>query len=100
MFSFLIGSLGSIIGLVGWFGFKSVVMLVIGTAFYVIETVVEWKDLNTNAKLHDLVVFGIGSFIAAVFTSAPWYVGGMVAILINSLFLSIFGIIRLISFFK
>lgn len=96
MVSFFIGLVGAIIALVGWFGFKSVTFLIVGMVLYIIETAIEWRELNANAKMLDIVVFIIGCAVAAVFTSAPWYVGGIVAIAIYSLFLRIVGLISML----
>lgn len=99
MFSFLIGLVGSVIALVGWFGFKSVILLIVGTALYVIETAIEWHELNVNSKKLDIVIFIIGCAVAAIFTSAPWYVGGMIAIAIYSLIMGVFGLASILKFF-
>lgn len=95
MFSFLFGLVGSIIALIGWFKFHSVLLLIIGTILYIVETVIEWQSLNSNAKKVDVAVFIIGALIAAFATEAPWYVGGMIAIAIYSLIISIFSIAQL-----
>lgn len=99
MFSFLIGLVGAVIALVGWFGFKSVILLVVGTALYVIETAIEWHELNVNSKKLDIVIFIIGCAVAAIFTSAPWYVGGMIAIAIYSLIMGVLGLASILKFF-
>ena len=49
MLSLLIGTIGSIVALVGWFGFKSLVILLIGTLGYIIETFLERDSLEKNA---------------------------------------------------
>ena len=92
MISMLIGLAGALLALIGWFGFHSTTLLIIGTALYLVETVLEWKNLNSSAKVLDVVIFGIGSIIAIAFTATPWYVGGMIAISIYSLILGVLGI--------
>lgn len=100
MIGFFIGLIGSIIALVGWFGFKSIILLVIGTILYLIETIIDWKQLNIGAKILDLVVFGIGCIIGAFIQSIPFYVGGLIAINIYSIILSIIAIPQIIDFIK
>ncbi len=98
MISFLLGLIGAVIALVGWFGFHSIVLLIIGVGLYIIETVMEWQKLNANAKKLDIVIFAIGCIIAALFTSAAWYVGGMVAIAIYSLITGVISLIAMLKF--
>ena len=83
MISFAVGLIGAIVALVGWFGFHSLEALIIGTLFYVVESLIEWKKLNTNAKLLDLFVIIIGCVIALALKT-PFYIGGMLAINIYS----------------
>lgn len=99
MISFLIGLVGAVVALVGWFGFKSVILLIVGTVLYIIETAMEWRELNANAKKLDIVIFVIGCIVAAIFTPAPWYVGGMVAIAIYSLITGVVGLVSMLKFF-
>ncbi len=91
MLSFLIGISGVLISLVGWFGFKSILLLVIGTLFYVIETLLEWRNLNTGAKFVDIIVFCVGCIVAAIF-KFPFYIGGMIAINCHSAITLLFSI--------
>ena len=98
MISFLLGLIGAVIALVGWFGFHSIVLLIIGVGLYIIETVMEWQKLNANAKKLDIVIFAIGCIIAALFTSAAWYVRGMVAIAIYSLITGVISLIAMLKF--
>ena len=42
MLSFFIGLIGVLIALIGWFGFGSVIALIVGTALYIVETIIEW----------------------------------------------------------
>ena len=99
MISFLIGLVDAVVALEGWFVFKSVKLLLIGTILYIIETLLEWRELNTNAKKLDIVIFVIGCVVAASLTLAPWYVGGMVAIAIYSLIVGAIGMISMLKFF-
>lgn len=93
MLPFLIASFGSIVALVGWFGFKSVILLILGTVWYAVQIVIEWRTLNTVSKILPIVIFVIGYVVAAIFTSAPGYVGGMIAIAIYSLITIIVALI-------
>ena len=90
MLSFFIGLIGSLIALIGWFAFDSIIALIIGVLLYVIETIIEWRNLNTGAKIVDIIIFIIGS-IVALFIETPFYIGGMIAIAIYS------GIMALLS---
>jgi len=99
MISFFVGLVGAITALVGWFGFQSVTFLIIGTVLYVVETLMEWQALNSNAKKVDIIIFTVGAIVAVLFTSVPWYVGGMVAIAIYSLVMGVIGLIGMLKFF-
>lgn len=66
---------------------------------YLVETVMEWKSLNENAKILDIIIFIIGC-VVSVFIHVPWYVGGMVAINIYSGIITIVGIISMFMFFS
>ena len=90
MFSFFMGLIGSLIALIGWFAFDSIIALIIGVLLYVIETIIEWRNLNTGAKIVDIIIFIIGS-IVALLIETPFYIGGMIAIAIYS------GIMALLS---
>lgn len=83
MISFVVGLIGVIVALVGWFGFHSLAALIVGTLFYVIESLIEWKKLNANAKLLDFFVIIIGCVIALALKT-PFYIGGMLALNIYS----------------
>ena len=96
MVSFFIGLIGSVIALVGWFAFDSIISLIIGVSLYVIETIIEWKNLNTGAKVVDIIVFIIGSIIA-LFIKTPFYIGGMIAIAIYSGVLALFSLPTIIQ---
>lgn len=91
MFTFLLGLIGALIALIGWFGFKSVALLIVGTLLYVIETILEWKDLNAGAKGLDVVIFVVGCLVS-LFIKTPFYIGGMVAINCFSALMSLLGL--------
>ena len=95
--SFLFGFIGSLIGLIGWFGFHSVVALVIGVVLYAIETILEWGNLNSGAKIVDIVIFGIGCLMG-VFISTPFYISGMILLLLYSFVMSLGSVISFIRF--
>ena len=91
MLSMLIGTIGSIVALVGWFGFKSFICLIIGTIGYLIETYIERESLEKNAKILDIVIFIIGC-VVGLFLKTPFYVCGLIAINIYSLLVGILSI--------
>ena len=89
MFGYLLGTIGSIAALVGWFGFHSVPVLIIGTICYIIETIIEWKDLNSGAKVFDVIIFVIGCIIGLFIKSVPFYIVGLLAINCWSIIMSL-----------
>ena len=66
MISFLLGAAGSIIALVGWFGFHSLPALVIGTFLYILETILDSPMLQPQAYLADAGIFVIGGVISVI----------------------------------
>ena len=92
MLSFFIGFLGAIIGVVGWFAFGSVAALVIGFVAYIIETIMESKELNGNAKMLDIVIIAIGCIVGLFVKSVPFYVMGLIFINVYSLLMGILGL--------
>ena len=96
MFSSLIGLAGVLTALIGWYGHKSVFLLTIGTVLYLVETLVEWKELNINAKKLDLFIFAVGS-IVALFINLPFYIGGMLAINFYSALMTLIALPGLIA---
>ena len=96
MISFAIGLIGALVALIGWFGFHSLFALIIGTALYVLETLMEIKELNGNAIGTDFLIFAIGAAIG-FFMHIPFYIGGMIAIAIYNLIISIVSIPTLIA---
>lgn len=102
MFSSIIGLAGtiaSVIGIICWFSSKSIVMLLVGVGLYAIETVLEWKDLNANAKKMDVLVFFIGCLIGWLCSSAPWYVGGLIALCGYSAIMGLIGFVNMLLIF-
>ena len=97
MISFLIGFPGALTALIGWFGFHSVTALIVGTALYIVETTLEWRNLNAGAKAIDVFIFAFGSAIAALFTSAQWYIGGMIARARYSIVIGTIGLITMLK---
>ena len=91
MMSFVIGLIGAIIGVVGWFGFGSIWALVIGVIAYLIETIMERDQLNKNAKLADLLIFALGCIVGLIVKSVPFYVMGLIFINIYSLVTGVLG---------
>lgn len=96
MLSSLIGLVGVLTALIGWYGYKSVLLLTVGTGLYVVETLLEWKNLNMNAKKLDLFIFAGGS-VVALFTNLPFYIGGMLAINFYSALMTLFALPALIA---
>lgn len=90
----MIGAVGGIVALVGWYALHSIWLLIVGTVLYILETVVNWKKLTVKAKITDIIIFFTGSIIA-IYTSTSWYIGGMLAISMYNLFVSIMSVIHL-----
>lgn len=96
MFASLIGLVGVLTALIGWYGHKSVLLLAIGSGLYLVETLIEWKNLNMNAKKLDLFIFVLGS-VVALFTNLPFYIGGMLAINFYSALMTLIALPGLIA---
>ena len=96
MISFLIGLVGTLIALVGWFGYHSLVALIIGTVLYLIETIMQLRELNQNAIAFEVIIALIGCLVSGFF-HVPFYVGGMVAINLYSAIITLFGIPNFIA---
>lgn len=100
MVPFVVGLVGNLTAIIGWFGFHSIIAVLVGTLLYLIETAMEWRDLNLNAKLTDVLVFALGVGIGLFVKSVPWYICGMIALNIYGLFCLGFGLVAKIIFFK
>lgn len=101
MLEIILGAIGSLTSLIGWFGFRSILCVVVGTALCCIVTIMQWKDLTPRSRKMDLVFFLIGSAVGIIFTSAPaWYVCGMLGIAIYNVIVAIFSIVMLLSLSK
>ena len=96
MFGFVLGLIGVLISLIGWFAFDSLLLLIIGTVCYVIESLLEWRELNAGAKFFDIFIFGIGCLIA-LFVKTPIYIGGLIAINCYSALMCVIGLPGFIS---
>lgn len=94
--AFLFGLIGSIVALVGWFGFKSVASVFVGTGLYLLETLLEWKDLNYNAKKLDILIVLLGCIVGLFIKRVPWYICGFLAINFYSFIISIGSVIFLL----
>lgn len=99
MLSFLLGLIGVIIALVGWYGSKSLPLLIIGTVLYFIETFIERKNLNQNAKKLDIIIIVIGCIVGLI-SGTPFYIPGMLAINFYSAIMSIIGVYAIITALK
>lgn len=96
MISFFVGLVGAIIALVGWFGFHSLIALVIGTVLYIVETIMQLKELQPNALKFEITIFVVGC-IVGLFLKIPFYIGGMLATNIYSAVISIIGLPAIIG---
>lgn len=99
MLSMLIGVIGSAVGLAGWFVYKSVPMLIIGTILYGIETIMERDKLTIQAKVLDFLIFVVGAIVGLVIKQ-PFYITGLIALNIYSGLMGIFGIIGALAFLR
>lgn len=99
MLSFLVGAIGAIIGLVGWYSSQSIVCLILGAIAYAIESVLEEDKLTSKAKVDLYIAFGIGAVFVPIRGANPWYIGGLLGINLWNGVLTIFGIIYYILFF-
>ena len=101
MLEIILGAIGSLTSLIGWFGFRSILCVVVGTALCFIVTIMQWKDLTPRSRKMDLVFFLIGSAVGIIFTRAPaWYVCGMLGIAIYNVIVAIFSIVMLLLLSK
>ena len=96
MLGFLFGFIGAIVSLVGWFGFKSTTLLIVGFLGYVIETIIEWKSLNAQAKTMDVIVFAVGSIVGLII-KVPFWICGLVALSIYSLIIGLISLPSMLS---
>ncbi len=96
MISLLSGLLGSILSLVGWFGFHSLPLLIIGTVIYVIDVAFQIRNMNAGAIVIEFVIFFIGSIIG-VFIHIPFYITGMIALAIYGLIITLITIPMVIA---
>ena len=96
MISMIIGLVGNLLAVIGWFGFRSLIALIVGTILYLIETIMEWNELNPSAKMTDLVMFGLGCLVS-LFAPLPWYICGLLAINIYGLVTGLGSLIMMIA---
>lgn len=97
MASAIVSLVFAISAVVGWFGFKSVILLAAGTAVYLVDTMLHWKELNMNAKIVEFWIFAFGC-IVAIFAKTPFYIGGMVSINIYECIVNGFTVHDLLKF--
>lgn len=101
MLSFVFGFIGAAFSLIGWFAFHSLPFLIIGTLFYIIEIIIEWRKLNAKAKIFDIIMFGIGALLS-LFLKTPFYICGLLILNIYSAFVHVLGLpyyIKMAKFF-
>jgi len=99
MLAFLVGAIGSAIGLIGWYYSGSIACLIIGVIAYIIETILEEENLTPKARQDVFVAFGIGALISVFRKVNPWYLGGMIGVNVWGGLLTIYGIIFYITLF-
>ena len=100
MKSMLIGVLGILVGLIGWYAFHSPVCLIIGAIAFAIETILDEDNLSDHAKVDILVAFGVGAVISIIRKTNPWYIGGLLGINIWSAILLILSLLILLPSLK
>ena len=93
MISFLIGIAGSVIGLVGWFNSYDLIWLVLGTIAVLIEQILEEDNLSSKAKTQNLSAFVVGAVAVSFSRYYPWDIGGLLAVIIWNIFISILGVL-------
>ncbi len=96
MIFMILSTIGAVVGLIGWFVKKSVILLLIGFALTWVEKFSEWKNYNTGARKTEILIFVIGCAVGS-FIKVPFLVGGMIASLIYDVLISLFGVIVLIA---
>ena len=89
MLGTIIGGAGTLTALIGWFGFDSIIALIVGSILYLLEDIIHAQYLTPVAKLLDPIAFGIGCLVG-IFVPLPWYICGMLG-------LNIFGAIAFIG---
>ena len=103
MISMLIGIAGLFVSFIGWFAYRSVTMLIVGSALYGIETVLGlfFGELKFGSLWVDVGSFAIGAFIAK-FTKYPMWIGGLLGLNFYSLVMTIIGTVSfvLVAFSK
>lgn len=85
---------GNITAFWGWLKHQSVLCVIIGAVISVVDTLIRWKDLNTNARKMDLTVFLIGLAVGLIIKDFPApYICGMLAINAYSLLIQAFSLL-------
>mgnify|MGYP000870533199 CR=1 FL=1 len=97
--SMVLGTVGSVIGVTGWWFFDSNISLIIGIIMVIGEIILEWDNYNYNSKKYTVILFIIGTIVGA-FKGAPIWVGGALALLIVNLIISLATIIFIGSVMK
>ena len=77
MLSLILGIAGPVVGLIGWFKFRSLILLAIGVILVLIESYMERQVLNSNAAITEVCIFLIGCLVG-LFTATPSYIMGMI----------------------
>ena len=95
----LIGGIGSVVGLVGWYGLHFLPLLIIGFAGYVIATVMEWKTLSFDDKKLRILLLVLGCLVSR-WTGSPFYVSGMTIVCIYGAAMASAALINYLRFRK
>lgn len=93
--TFLIGLIGSAVGLVGWFAFRSPLLLFLGTGCYVAELLVERRRFGLSDRAPDLVFFVFGCIAGLFIETVPWYICGMITVNFYSVYMSLLSLLLL-----
>lgn len=97
--SYILGWGSPFIALVGYFTSDEPLTLIIGLIMYLMELGIEWKRLNAGAKFVDGLIFVVGS-IVSVFLGKAFYIGGIIALEVYSLVVSVISLPETISLAK
>lgn len=94
MFSFVIGLIGAILSLLGYFAFNSQTLIIIGGLLCVFELIIGLLSGQLKSVLFDVVIAIIGVFLSKRLGLTP-VAGALFFVSIGVLITSIIGIIML-----
>ena len=94
----IIGAVGGLIAVIGWFGYGEPITIVIGFVLYLVNMFMERKKLNNNAKVIEISLFVVGCIVGRwIFNDLPWYLCGMLVVNIYGLAIVAVGIIVVLA---